>query len=77
MNSANNNKNASLAQSNYMPKISQLLINFTYKETINSFINENGQFKKSFFYLLKSVCETVNGENIFKKFNIKTRYFFK
>ena len=52
----NKNKNAS-AQSSYMPKIYQLLINLTYKETINSFLNENGQFKKSFYYVLKCVCE--------------------
>jgi hypothetical protein len=43
--------------SGYADKIYKLLINFTYKETLHQFINDNGQFKQTFYWLLKSICD--------------------
>ena len=57
MNLMIDNLNNNLEFPQYAYKIYQLLINFTYKETLNQFINQKGQFKKTFYYILKSVCE--------------------
>ena len=50
----------------------KFLISFLYDKDYDGFINEVEKYKK---YILNSIDKSVNGENVFKKFNIDTSLY--
>ena len=51
--------------SQYAHNVNKILINFTFKETVKQFINENGRLKKVFYNFLRIVCDNGKFSSFF------------